>query len=181
MSQFRKILKIQGPRIPRVPLRRRAFQRAGRKLHPLAGPEIPITGDQDVDKLQRYQAWRAIYNGSLPEFIVWEFLVFKKKQIPGVSFVFQHPVFGGRTRFGGFLLDYFFPVRNEGWRIQGERFHLLAPQSRAKDRVSKTILENRGIKILDLWETDLLTRPDFVLELAFERSSEVQTRKPVTA
>ena len=176
---FRKILKLQAPRIPAVPLRRRAFERAGRELRPLSGPDIPIPGDQDEDKLQRYQSWRATFNGSIPEFIVWEFLTLRKKLVNGVDFVFQHPLLGGRTRFGGFILDFFFPLRNEGWRIQGERFHLLTPESRARDRVSRIILENRGIRIIDLFETDLLTRPEFVLALAFDRSVEVQTRKAI--
>ena len=168
--------RLRRPRVPAVPLRERAFEVQGRELRPLAGPEIPIPGNQDDDLLAEFEEWRLGTNGSLPEYITWKFLVEQKKQRPGMDFVFQWPLLGGRTRFGGFILDYYFPLRGEGWRVQGERFHREKPADRAKDALSKVILTKRGLKVIDLWEDDLLTRPDFVLNLAWEQSASVPTR-----
>jgi hypothetical protein len=114
----------------------------------------------------------------LPEFIVWEFLTIEKKQQVEIDFIFQRSIFGGRTRFGGFILDYFLITRREGWRVMGERFHLEQPLDRARDAIAKIQLLAQGIKIIDLWEDDLLTRRDFVLSLAWERSVSVISRAP---
>lgn len=155
-------------RVPEVPFLERRFRLGGLEIRPLAGPDIEIPGTEDEDLLRRYQVWHARTNGSLPEFIVYEFLVFKKKQIEGVDFFFQHPLLGGRTEFGGFVLDFFFPLRSAGWRVMGERYHLLQAQDRARDLIAKQLLESRGIQIIDLWEGDLLVRAEYVLKLAWE-------------
>jgi hypothetical protein len=162
--------------VPAVPLRERTFGVQGRELTPLAGSEIPIPPDQEEDFLARYEQWRAIYNGSIPEYIVFDWLVTQKKQRVQADFVFQHPMFGGRTRYGGFILDFYFPKRREGWRVQGERWHLEKPESRARDAIAKVMLMQQGIRIVDLWEDDLLSRPEYVLNLAWERSAGVPAR-----
>ncbi len=164
----------QVPRLPRVPEVTAGL--SGRRV--LQGPRIPISAENDENLLARFEVWRMDFNGSLPEFITWEFLTLQKKQVPNVDFFFQHPLFGGRTRFGGFLLDFFLVSRREGWRIQGERFHLLQPVDRARDVIARSKLMSKEIKVLDLWETDLLTRPLFVLNLAWDRSAEVKSRAP---
>lgn len=169
---------LVAPRRPMVPGREAAFEEEGRELRPLAGPEIPIPPEQDEALLARYEIWRARWNGSLPEFLVWEFLVITKKQVPQVDFVFQHPLFGGRTRFGGYVLDYYFPNRLEGWRVMGERFHLEQPEDRARDAIMRVQLMAQGMKVIDLWEDDLMTRRDFVLQLAWEQSASVKSRAP---
>lgn len=156
------------PEIPEPPFPERRFRVAGLELRPLAGPDIPIPANEDEDFLRRFEAWHARTNGSLPEYIVWEFLVFEKKLVEGLDFYFQHPLFGGRTEFGGFVLDFFFPARSAGWRVHGERYHLLQTEDRARDAVAETLLESRGIQVIDLWENDLLTRPEFVLKAAWE-------------
>jgi hypothetical protein len=165
----------RAPRVPSAPRSSRRFRLGGLDIRPLKGPDIPLPKTEDEDFLKRYNQWRARTAGSLPEYIVYEFLVFIKKQREGLDFVFQNPILGGRTEFGGFVLDFFFPARSEGWRVQGERFHLLQVEDRARDTVARGILEGRGIKVIDLWETDLLTRAPFVLNLAWEQSLEVRT------
>ena len=169
-------LKLTRPKVPKVPLRSRAFELAGRKIDPLSGPDIPIPEVQNEDFLARYASWRATYNGSIPEFIVWEYRTKQKRQRVGVDFDFQSPFFGGRTRFGGFIADYFFPRKNEIWRVNGERFHLAKPKDRAKDALAKVQFLQQGYTVLDLWEDDLLSRAQFVLDLAFERGVDVPTR-----
>ena len=169
----RKSAKLSRPGVPGVPFRRRAFERSGRSISPFAGPKIPIPdgGDELFEGL--YLEWRAVYNGSKPEFITFQYLVERRKQEVNIDFLFQYPLLGGRTRFGGFILDFFFPIRREAWRVQGERFHRLLAKDRAKDAIARVILAQRGLTVLDLWESDLLTRPDFVLDLAWERSGQV--------
>ncbi len=169
---------LVAPRKPRTPGRRETFERGGVTLRPLAGPEIPIPPEQEEALLARFEQWKGRWNGSLPEFLVWEFLVIEKKQVPNVDFVFQHPLFGGRTRHGGFILDYFLTMRQEGWRVMGERYHLEQPQDRARDAIASTILMAQGLKVIDLWEDDLMTRRDFVLNLAWDRGVGVISRAP---
>lgn len=169
----------EPPKRPRIPGREEEIEREERPLRPLAGPEIPIPPEQDEALLARYEGWKTQWNGSLPEFIVFEFLVITKKQKPHVDFYFQHPVFGGRTRFGGYVLDFFLTHRMEGWRVMGERWHLEKPEDRARDAIMKTQLTSDGIKVIDLWEDDLLTRRDFVLNLAWDQSASAQSRAPL--
>lgn len=157
-----------APEVPSAPFPERRFRAGGLEIRPLAGPAIPIPANEDEDLLRRYEAWHARTNGSLPEYIVYEFLVFQKKQVENVDFIFQHPLLGGRTEFGGFVLDFFFPLRSAGWRVHGERYHLLLAEDRARDLVAEGILESRGIQVIDLFETDLLVRAEFVLRLAWE-------------
>ncbi len=163
-----------APRLPQVP----ELPKNVLAPSPLTGPKIKVSGEQDAALLARFEVWRATWNGSLPEFIVFEFLTLNKKQRVNSDFFFQAPLFGGRTRFGGFLLDFYFPLKREGWRIQGERFHLVKPRERGKDMLARQKLEERDIRILDLWEGDLLERPLFVLELAWSQSAQVKSRAP---
>ena len=166
-----------APELPTTPLPGRRFQVQGLEIRPLSGPSIDIPRTEDEDFLRRFDVWHARTAGSLPEYIVWEFLVFKKKQIEGLDFIYQHPLIGGRTEFGGFVLDFFLPLRSAGWRILGRRFHLLQPEDRARDIISRALLEGRAIQVIDIWDDDLLTRSDFVLNLAWE-GREVVDRRP---
>ena len=168
-----------APRQPKTPGREQTFTRAGLTLRPFTAPVIEIVDEKDAAFVQRYELWRTTYNGSIPEFIVWEFLTIDKRLKYGVDFVFQHPLFGGRTRFGGFILDYFFNGKREGWRIQGERYHIEKPKDRARDAIMQVQLEQLGIRIIDLYEADLLTRRDFVLNLAYNQGVSVRARAPV--
>jgi len=170
---------LLSPRQPETPGREQTFTRAGLTLRPFTAPAIDIVDEADEAFISRYEGWRAIFNGSIPEFIVWEFLTINKKLKHVFDFVFQHPLFGGRTRFGGFILDYFFHMKREGWRVQGKRFHIEQPTDRARDAIMQVQLEKVGIRIIDLHEDDLLTRRDFVLNLAFDQGVSVKARAPV--
>ena len=168
-------LQLTRPRVPAVPLRSRAFELLGRKIDPF-GSDIPIQDVQNEDFLRRYSEWRARFNGSVPEFIVWEFLTKTKGLKHGLDFDFQSPFFGGRTIFGGFIADFVFPDKREIWRVNGERFHLMKPRDRAKDALAKVQFIQDGFIVIDLWEDDLFTRARFVLNLAFDRGVGVPTR-----
>ena len=165
------------PTVEEEPLSDR-FRAGDRELRPLRGSPIEIPGEQDEARNARFEAWktkRGDPQASLPEFIVYEFLVHTKKQVEGVDFLYQDPFQGGRTEKGGFVLDFLLIVPQIAWRIQGERFHLFFPQDRARDILAREVLEGRGIRVLDLFENDILGRPTFVLELAWN-GQEVQGR-----
>jgi len=167
---------FRAPRIPQAGRLRRITEREGLELRPLAGPEIPLPPDQDQTLQDKWQAWNATIGGSLPEFIVWDWLVNTKKQKEGLDFVYQWPIFGGRTAFGGFVIDFIFPLQQMGWNVQGLRWHTSNPDDRARDMIAKQMLASRGLKIIDLYEDDLLTRPTLVLEGAW-RGEQVNTSR----
>lgn len=168
-------------RMPQVPQftrsKRRAAEREGVEIRPLAGPEIPLPAEEDEEILAQYDAWNARTNGSLPEFIVWRFLVYDKKLIEGSDFYYQAPFGGGRTSFGGYISDFLFPIRQEIWNVQGLRWHVLHTEDRARDMIAKMMLTSQGYKVLELWEDDLLTRPEFVLNLAWDTGAEVAPKR----
>jgi very-short-patch-repair endonuclease len=122
----------------------------------------------------RWRAWQASPeaagkgSASILEFMAWEFLVYKKKQIEDVDFIYQYPLAGGRTQFGGFVADFFFPARNLVWNPAGLQFHWTKPEHRGRDILATQVLGARGIKVIYLWEDDMLQRPDYTLEKAWQ-------------
>jgi len=164
-----------APRVPRAPERRRTFQREGREQRPFK-IEIPLPPEDDERLWAEFVPWHEETNGSFPEFIVWKWLINEKRQRQNIDFYYQHPMFGGRTVYGGFLLDFFFPMKSMGWRVMGLRWHLIKPRDRARDLVSKQQLEGRGIHIVDLWEDDILNRREYTLEKAW-RGFSLQPRR----
>ena len=156
---------IEGPLVSRPTAPRRPPENKLVKLEP------EPTEEQLTE--ERWRTWQASPaaagkgSASMLEFLVWEFLVKKKKQIEGVDFIYQYPLAGGRTQFGGFVADFYFPVRMEVWNPAGQQFHWTKPRDRARDILSRAVLAGRGIKEIFLWEEDMLTRPDYVLEQAW--------------
>lgn len=165
----------QAPKVPRAPARRRTFEREGREQRPFK-MEFPIPDEENEKLLEEFAGWHAATNGSWPEFICWKWLVNAKQQREGIDFFFQHPLFGGRTVYGGFLLDFYFPQKGMGWRVMGIRWHLHQPRDRARDLVAKQTLESRGIRLVDIWEDHLETSKQHTLELAW-RGQEVVSRR----
>lgn len=166
--------------VPRgIPKRTRSFERGGRRLGPprLVYP-IPPTDDPTVSAA--YEEWRQVYpTGSLPEFIVFNWLISKGLQL-GVDFTYQEVLLGGRTEFGGFVLDFYFPPpRAMVWEVNGLRYHLMEPRSRARERVKRHLLASRGFTVIDLWEDDIMTRPDYTMEHAL-RGLQLPTYPEVT-
>ncbi len=148
-----------APAVPRADTLRRGF----------TIPEInpPAAKTDDADFLARYAAWQQTYPaGSLPEYVVWEYLVNQKNWNPGGEFVYQAPILGGKTQYGGFVADYFIRPGNMVWNVQGLRYHLTNSRDRAQDLVVKAILSQRGYKVIFLWEDDLLERADYIIQAA---------------
>jgi len=126
---------------------------------------IPRVQSQEEIDAADYAAWG---RGTKPEFIVWKYLVRTKRLKEEVDFVFQTNMFGGRRIFGGLVLDFYFPSLNMAWRVQGEQFHLVLVKDRVHDKVTRLQLEQLGMVVVDLWVRDLLSRPRYVLDLAWQ-------------
>ena len=150
---------------------RRRRPRGGPELEPLKGPAIEIPADQDQALKERWEAWQRLpfIRGSAPitEFIVWEWLTKKKGLIHGLDFIYQAPFLGGRTMFGGFIIDFYFPSQQMAWNPAGLRYHYTTTEQRGRDRLSKARLASRGILLIFLWEDDLMERPDYVMNAAW--------------
>lgn len=93
---------------------------------------------------------------TLPESITHMLLTFRKEQ-----FNFQHSQGGGRTRYGGFVIDFWLPVYAVIIRTQGDYWHSLAG-SREREIQARTVLQNAIIDgrpvsaVVDVWENALL-------------------------
>lgn len=136
-------------------------------------PKVPLP-DTDLEEFQqRYQQWRGRYPaGSVPEFIVYEYLTKRKKWRDGLEFKYQYGLLGGRTKYGGLVIDFFItPPYNMAWNVQGLRYHLQDPADRAKVILQNAEMEKRGYITINLWEDDLIERPTFTIEAALRGES----------
>jgi hypothetical protein len=113
---------------------------------------------------EEYASWG---RGTRPEFITWRYLTQEKKLVEGVDFVFQSSAYGGRRIYGGQVVDFWIFSRNMVWQVQGEFFHQLTTSARAKDMINRMQLEKLGETVVFLWVNDLLSRPVYVLDLAW--------------
>ncbi len=150
------------PGLPSVPNRSRL-----RDKFPGFAPDIPIPQPDPIpDYNNRLATWQTQFPAmSDLEFIIIDYLTRKKGWRMGREFEYQSALFGGRTKFGGFVVDFF--VRpNLVLQPQGERWHLQAPADRARLRLEAMMLTARGLTVVYLWESDLLQRPDYAIELA---------------
>lgn len=122
---------------------------------------------------EEYDAWG---RGTKPEFIVYRFLTENKHLVEGVDFTFQSSRYGGRQLFGGIIIDFYIPAKQSVWRVQGEQFHMLNSADRMRDEVSRMRLEHEGFQVIDLWVRDIETRPEYILNLAWEGKEPPSTR-----
>lgn len=173
MATQKSLIGPTPPTAPDAP----AVPQADRLRATVRIPRSSVPDYEDAAFLQRFANWQAAVNanGSILEYIVWEFLVFKRGMIEGIDFYYQYPVLGGRTFFGGFVIDFFIPPALV-LQPQGAQWHLKNPRDRAKLRVEKGILGARGITVVYLFEDDLLTRPDFTLNAAL-RGQQTNTHR----
>lgn len=131
-------------------------------------PAVDMPADPEDERKARWQNFNStVRHASYPEFICYEWLQTNKKLEPDIDFVFQYPVLGGKTQFGGFVLDFYIGPRNMAWFIQGLEFHYVDARDRARDRLAKAIVSDRGILVVELFEDDILQRTTRTLESAW--------------
>ena len=141
-------------------------------MPPKVKPPTDRRLENEQDRLtERWQLWQQSVQGkgtaSILEFICYEYLTKVKNQVEGVDFYYQWSVAGGRTRFGGFVADFYIPAKHLVWNPAGLQFHYTKPRDRAHDALSKVVLASRGITEVFLWEDDLLSRPRYTLDHAW--------------
>lgn len=129
---------------------------------------VPLPIGEEGERQQRWLAFRAKTQASYPEFIAFEFLTTVKKLTPGIDFYFQYSFLGGRTAFGGFVLDFFFPIAKMAWFIQGLHFHYTNPSDRGRDKIATTIVASRGVDVVEVFEDDIINRTSYTLEHAYK-------------
>ena len=161
-----KQTKLHGPQYKRFPTVPTPPTKLPLK-DPLAAMDIKMPQETEDDRVARWQEFRAKTQASYPEFLCWEWVVKKKALQPDIDFYFQYPFMGGRTAFGGFVLDFFFPNIGLAWFIQGLHFHFTKSTDRARDLMAVKLVSDRGIEVVQVFEDDIMNRLDFTLENAY--------------
>tara|TARA_R100001086_G_scaffold232612_1_gene153905 strand:- start:136 stop:537 length:402 start_codon:yes stop_codon:yes gene_type:complete len=111
--------------------------------------------------LQQIRDVPADFDGSLPEYIVFQTLV-RLGFEPGIDFNFQSPLFGGRLEKGGVVIDFlFFNPPDLAINVQGSFYHqeqgVVAVQ---RDRIARAQLAGQGINLIFIDEDDIKADPE---------------------
>ena len=91
--------------------------------------------------------------GSLPERIVYKYLITQMKFAEGIEFDFQAAQEGGRMDLGGFVADFVFPVLKLVIQVQGV-WHKEWLQGR-KDEQQQDVLAEFGYWVEYIWEDEI--------------------------
>lgn len=135
--------------------------------HPDENLEVPIPIGAEAERQARWAVFRQKTQASYPEFIAYEWLRDVKKRVPDVDFYFQYSFLGGRTSFGGFVLDFFFPIDKIAWFIQGLHFHYTNPDDRGRDIMAIQVVASRGVNVVQVFEDDIIQRTEYTLDRAY--------------
>lgn len=90
-------------------------------LHRRTQYRRPMVG---MDALEARAISEYIFNGTLPERIVYRYLVEKLRFQPDVDFIAQSALDGGRQEVGGIVADFVFPYHKFALQVQGFHHHL---------------------------------------------------------
>lgn len=141
---------------------RRVKRQRGFAAAPRLYADLPTAADFNEEE---YQQWYVRYGGTRPEWLVWRYLVKRKKMQEGSDFIYQSPRNGGRSVFGGSVVDFEITGARLFWRVQGERFHS-SPDEFAHDQIQRLLLNRNGWKVIDLWAEDIASATSRVIEAA---------------
>lgn len=86
--------------------------------------------------------------GTLPERIVYKYLVAILRMTDGIEFTFQSSLEGGRIELGGMVVDFLFPQYKYILQVQGPTHNTFL--RKAKDQEQASILEAYGYKVYEL-------------------------------
>lgn len=111
--------------------------------------------------LQQIDTVPADFEGTLPEFIVFQTLV-RLGFEPGIDFSFQSALFGGRFEKGGVIIDFlFFNPPDLAINVQGTFFHEgQGVTTINRDRIARAQLAGQGITLIFIDEEDIRTDPE---------------------
>jgi hypothetical protein len=110
--------------------------------------------------LQQTLAVPAGWPGSLPEYLVYTALIQLGKQ-PGLDFVYQSPLMGGRLERGGLVIDFLFINPPDlAINVQGEYFHQQQGSTAiARDKMARAQLAGQGITLIFIDAGDVTADP----------------------
>ena len=81
---------------------------------------------------------------------------------PGVDFVYQRSLYGGRTERGGRVVDFHFLNLPLAIGVQGEYWHFAKGSAKqAQDRLAKAELAGRGITLIYIDDSDVIKNVRF--------------------
>lgn len=96
------------------------------------------------------------------ERIVYDYLVKRN-----IAFDFQTSLAGGLFQLGGAVVDFILEERRLAWRVFGEYWHR-GVEKTGSDTIQREMLTELGYTVVDLWSSDLESRPEQTLRLALE-------------
>ncbi len=125
-------------------------------------PRRSIVG---IDPLEARAIPKSQLRGTLPERIVFAYLVEKLRFVPNIDFDFQSSLDGGRLELGGIVADFLFPSLKIILQVQGEHHNKIWYARR--DDEQALILERMGYKVFYLYEHEIYD--EYLLEEIMRR------------
>jgi len=105
----------------------------------------PKVGD---DPLELRATPKSVLRGTLPERIVYKYLVDKMRMVAGIDFTFQSSQSGGRIELGGIVVDFLFPLIKMIIQVQGPTHDTFLRAK--KDREQTDILAEMGYRVFEI-------------------------------
>jgi len=102
-----------------------------------------------------------------PELAVYSALV-DLGYMPGVDFIFQSKMLGGRDVKGGMIADFEIPALSIVIRVMGEYYHYGRADAEARDELQMLALESSGITVVDIDAEDALRNAKFYVSEALK-------------
>jgi len=124
------------------------------------------------------EAVPAWFGGSIPEFMVYQSLV-RRGRVPGVDFIFQSPLMGGRLERGGVVIDFLFNDPPDlAINVQGTYYHYEQGTGvRVRDALGKAQLAGLGVTLIFIDEDDVQDDVDYFVREALQyRDHSIQSR-----
>lgn len=97
--------------------------------------------------------------GTLPERIVYKYLVERLYLQEGIDFTFQSSMLGGRMALGGIVADFVFPILRIVIQVQGVTHRDFLRMRKDTEQVE--ILEDFGYEVFGIDDTTIYNQPQF--------------------
>ena len=108
------------------------------------------------------------WNGSIPEYLVYQSLIEKQGKQPGIDFTYQSALMGGRLDKGGVVLDFvFIDPPDLAINVQGEYYHYGKGSTVLQnDVIVRQQMAGDGINLIFIDEDDILNNVDYFVREA---------------
>lgn len=116
-----------------------------------------------LDYLEARAISKSQLRGTLPERIVYLYLITKLHMRAGVDFTFQSSLQGGRLELGGIVADFEFPILKLILNVQGSTHEQFLRMR--KDEEQRAILEDMGYRVFELTDVQIYNEPIFENEM----------------